>query len=178
MKLIEFANKVATKQSALPRENSITDQDINDIKEAINENANINIYSNDELKIGKWDNKDLFRKKIVTDYSNISIDSSSYTCNIDVSSLGATELWVDLSHSWFEGEATQNNVTYKMKLPITTAMINKSTATGLGSNYNDFTILEAITQLFLQIYIGSDRQTFFNGVSNCKLVLTVEYLKS
>lgn len=87
-------------------------------------------------------------------------------------------MWVDLSHSWFEGEATQNNVTYKMKLPITTAMINKSTATGLGSNYNDFTILEAITQLFLQIYIGSDRQTFFSGVSNCKLVLTVEYLKS
>ena len=178
MKLIEFANKVATKQSSLPRENSIIDQDINDIKEAINENANILQFLGTEELIGKWDNKDLFRKKLVIDYSDISIDSSSYTCNIDVSSLGATELWVDLSHSWFEGDATQNNVTYKMKLPIITAMINKSTATGLGSNYNDFVLLEVMTQLFLQIYIGSDRQTFFSGVNNCKLVLTVEYVKS
>lgn len=178
MKLINFANKVATKQSTLPRKNSIIDQDINDIKEAINENANICIYSNTEEVIGKWDNKDLFRKKLVIDYSDISIDSDSYTCNIDVSSLGATELWVNLTHSWFEGDATQNNVTYKMKLPIITAMINKSTATGLSSNYNDFVLLLAVTQLFLQMYIGSARQTFFSGVSNCKLVLTVEYLKS
>ena len=49
MKTITFENKEATKTSTKPRKNCITDDDINDIKEAVNENSNINVYSNDEI---------------------------------------------------------------------------------------------------------------------------------
>lgn len=178
MKTITFENKEATKTSSKPRKNCVTADDINDIKSAINENANINKISTSELKIGKVGNKDLYRNRFEIDYSNLTIDSTTYQCQVDVSSTGATELWVDLSHSYFEGEATSGNTTYKMKFPLNNAMINKTSSTGLGVSYDDYTIINAITQQFIQLFIGANRQTFFTNATNCKLILTVEYLKS
>jgi hypothetical protein len=176
MKLIEYEDKVALNPSTKPRKNCATYQDFNDIKEAINENANICIYPTNEELIGKIGNENLYRNKISINYSDLPTANNG-VYNIDISSLNAKEVWVNYMYSNIECDLVNGDDQYKTKFPLSNAIINSSTS-GLGVNYAPYTLLQVITQVFIQIFIGNDRNDFFKNANNCKLTLYLEYTKN
>ena len=165
MKLITFENKVATKTSSADRKNCVTDDDINDIKEAINENANINIYSSDEIKIGKWGDKDLFRKKI--EYNENELTRSNQTISLDISSLGAEDVFVDFAHSYFLDSFEENNETINLHNAITRPDFRTSR---LSDILNSSLVLLYNDQFEIRFFVGAN-YTF------TKLILVLEYTK-
>lgn len=98
MSKITYTNKVAINENAeIPDINKITDDDINEIKAVVNNNdddmttistnlTNATTYSTDEIRIGTWMGKPLYRKVIAR---NQSITNGT---NISVSSLNIDEL--------------------------------------------------------------------------------------
>lgn len=170
---VTFDDKVATKQSSKPRVNCITDDDINELKNVIN--ANTNEYSTDEILIGEWKGKPLYSKIVTIPYSSITFDTEG-KANIDLSSLDAEELWVDVTFSGFEADLDAGNIVYKSKFPLNDAIVNKGTS-GLNMNYRGYTLLQVVTQTFIQIMVGDDRQTYFSNISP-NLCLAVKYTKA
>ena len=169
---VTFDDKVATKQSTKPRVNCITDDDINELKQVIN--ANVNEYSTNEILIGEWKGKSLYSKIIEIPYSQLNFDTEG-KANIDLSSLGAEELWIDLTFSGFEADLNAGDIVYKTKFPLSDAIVNKGTS-GLNMNYRGYTLLQVVTQSFIQIMVGDDRQSYFSGISP-DLCLAVKYTK-
>ena len=165
MKLITFDDKESTKTSTKPRKNCIIDQDINDLKEAINENANINTFGSTEEVIGKWGNKDLYRNKITINKSAMSISSNRY--DLDIESLGAEQVFVDMTHSYFY-EIINDNIDYYLHRPFNFIRFpNVSTLTNLKKE--TLAILDW-DQTMISFWIG-------DNVNFDKLVLYIEYTK-
>lgn len=91
---LTYANKVAINENAeIPDINKVTDSDMNEIKSVVNNNddesiaintklTNATTYSTDEIRIGTWINKPLYRKMYVKDnpttgeWSYISLDNT------------------------------------------------------------------------------------------------------
>lgn len=64
---LTYANKVALNENAeIPNINKVTDSDMNEIKAVVNNNddivTNATTYSTDEIRIGTWMGKPLYRK--------------------------------------------------------------------------------------------------------------------
>ena len=166
MKLITFDDKVATKTSSADRKNCITYQDINDLKEAINENANINIYSSDEIKIGKWGDKDLYRKKIKINKNDVTPTNNYWELNIE--DLTADDVFVDFTHSYFYEQINYEGKTYNEHRSIQfTRLPNASTMTNFKNNTLSVLDFDEETVSF---WIG-------NAANFDYIILTLEYTK-
>ena len=167
MKLITFENKVATKTSSADRKNCVTDDDINDIKEAINENANINIYSSDEIKIGKWGDKDLFRKKLEINYSDVTITNNNL--EIDLSPLNVDFVMVDYTHSFYKKYISSGNNSYNSYSQLNNIATHKSSLSVMNNFSTQVSYYNDLPKKLL-LKIGS-------SVTFDKLYLTLEYTK-
>lgn len=157
MKLITFDDKESTKTSTKPRKNCITDQDINDIKSAINENANICVISSSEQKIGKLGNEDLYRIKLELNI-NFSLLANA---NLDISNLGAKEVFVNYNYSYYIDD--DNNY-----IPLFNIAFLKSSYANFRNYSNAIT---KITNTEITFVFGSDSDF-------SKMVLTLEYTKN
>lgn len=95
----------------IPDTNKCNASDMNEIKQVVNENANINEYLTTEQVIGKWvDGKPVYRKVIHTTQAGLNIDLAHNINNIScvinkeiVSTLG--------QNTYFE-----NNGTFTLKI--------------------------------------------------------------
>lgn len=100
---LTYANKVAINENPeIPDINKITDSDMNEIKNVVNNNddelttintnlTNATTYSTDEIRIGTWiDGKPIYRKVF-----NRGNDISSFNHNIANVDL----IWIDSTHS-------------------------------------------------------------------------------
>lgn len=86
MSKITYANKVAINENAeIPDINKVTDSDMNEIKAVVNNNddivTNATTYSTDEIRIGTWMNKPLYRKVY---YVNAFANNSNVYLDINV----------------------------------------------------------------------------------------------
>lgn len=90
---LTYANKVAINENAeIPDINKITDSDMNEIKNVVNNNdddmitintilTNATTYSTDEIRVGTWMNKPLYRKVY---YVNAFANNSNVYLDINV----------------------------------------------------------------------------------------------
>lgn len=168
---ITFDNKVQTKTSTKPRINIVAADDINEIKEVVNGNANINEYSTSEQKIGTFMGKDLYRKTLIYNVSDLVVNNNM--CDLDISSLNSDLIMVDKSHTFIHSEYTDNGVDYKDNLYMgflasgSTNLTNLKNATFHIENSSYYS-----GNKLLYLYIGSTVRD--NGGT---LYLTVEYTK-
>lgn len=86
MSKITYTNKVALNENAeIPDINKVTDSDMNEIKAVVNNNddivTNATTYSTDEIRIGTWMNKPLYRKVY---YVNAFANNSNVYLDINV----------------------------------------------------------------------------------------------
>ena len=171
MRRLTFENKVDTKQSTKPRKNVVVADDFNDIKEAVNENANINEYSTSEQLIGTFMGKDLYRKTLTYNVSDLVVNNN--ICDLDISSLNSDLIMIDKSHTFIHSEYTNEGVDYKDNLYMgyfasrSTNLTNLKNATFLIENSSYYS-----NNKLLYLYIGSTVRD--NGGT---LYLTVEYTK-
>ncbi len=163
---ITFDDKESTKTSTKPRKNCITDQDINDLKEAINENANILEYSQTETLIGVFNQQNLYRKLIKINKNDV-VPTNNYF-EYDITSLGADEVFVDFTHSYFFEAIEDNGITYKDHRPIEfTRYPNASSFTNLKKE--TLSILD-FDQTLISFWIGEN-------VNFDYIILALEYTK-
>ena len=190
MKRIEFEDKEATKTSSKPRKNCVIPADINDIKSAINENANINEYSTTELKIGKWGNEDLFRKRIEIAWNDLTKTSvtKGYLISVDITSLGADVVMVDQLHSYWLRNANEHKDFHNDDLGQLTNPLNFSeVGNNMNSSFNTFREREgniySVAPDEIKIFVGNDATASSIDLEPTfhvfdKLVLTLEYTKN
>ena len=171
MARITFEDKEATKTSSLPRKNLITDDDINEIKASVNDLYNNVEQSTDEQEIGTYLGKTLYRKTIVINKSQITFNNGLFT--YDTTSLGAEEVFVDLTHTYLLNVITRDNGDNKEikthYIPNSALMSNASNFTNL-KNYS-FSIYNADREV-VEIFVGTSLQNYFS-----RLYLTLEYTK-
>ena len=160
MAKITFDDKEATKTSTKPRKNLITYEDINDIKNSVNALYDYVEFTDNEVKIGKWGNEDLYRRRIEILYNNIS------NSTIDLSSLGFKEVFVDFTHSYFYDYVSQGEKHTHYPL-ISLYMTDQAKISDIREN-SGLILQNDNTQI--KFYIAPDF-TFR------KLVLTLEYTK-
>lgn len=169
---ITFDNKVDTKPSTKPRINCVVADDLNEIKEVVNGNANINEYSTSEQKIGTFMGKDLYRKTLTYNLSDLVV--SDNMCNLDISSLNSDLIMVDKSHTFIHSEYTDEGVDYKDNIYMgffassSTNLTNLKNASFLIENSSYYS-----GNKLLYLYMGSTVKNF-GGT----LYLTVEYTKN
>lgn len=161
MARITFDDKEATKTSTKPRKNLITYEDINDIKNSVNTLYDFVEFTDNEVKIGKWGNENLYRRKMEILYKDIPS-----TGIIDLSSLGFKEVFVDFTHSYFYDYVSQGEIHYHYPL-IALYMTDQAKITDIREN-SGLILQNDNTQI--KFYIAPDF-TFR------KLVLTLEYTK-
>lgn len=114
MSKITYANKVAINENAeIPDINKVTDSDMNEIKNVVNNNdddmitintklTNATTYSTDETIVGTWiNNKPLYRK--VYTFSAVA-GNNSYTLNPAPSNVD--RMWFDLSATFLLQRST------------------------------------------------------------------------
>ena len=102
MSKITYTNKVAINENIeIPNINKVTDSDMNEIKNVVNNNddelittntnlTNATTYSTTEKVVGKWiDDKTLYRKVFTGTLANNS------TVNIDISSLNCSKCFLE-----------------------------------------------------------------------------------
>ena len=162
MARITFDDKEATKTSTKPRKNLITYEDINDIKNSVNALYNFVEFKDEEVKIGKWGNDDLYRRKMEIPYNNIPANNT-----IDLSSLGFKEVFVDFTHSYFY-DYTNNEAT-KIHYPLIALYMTYQAKIADIRENSGLILQNDNTQI--KFYIAPDF-TFR------KLVLTLEYTKN
>lgn len=171
MKRLTFENKVDTKQSTKPRKNVVVADDFNEIKEAVNENANINEYSTSEQLIGTFMGKDLFRKTLTYNTSDLVFNNN--VCELDISSLNSDLIMVDKSHTFIHSEYTDEGVEYKDNIYMG---FFASSGTNLANLKNASFVIEnssySSNKKILCLYMGSTVRDY-EGT----LYLTVEYTK-
>lgn len=103
---LTYANKVAINENAeIPDINKITDSDMNEIKAVVNNNddivTNATTYSTDEIRVGTWLNKPLYRKVYIL---SAVAGNNSYTLNPAPSNVDI--MWFDLSATFLLQEST------------------------------------------------------------------------
>lgn len=106
MSKITYANKVAINENPeIPDINKVTDNDMNEIKTVVNNNddivTNATTYSNDEIRVGTWLNKPLYRKVYIL---SAVAGNNSYTLNPTPSNVDL--MWFDLSATFLLQEST------------------------------------------------------------------------
>lgn len=101
---LTYANKVALNENAeISDINKVTDSDMNEIKAVVNNNddelittntnlTNATTYSTDEIRVGTWMNKPLYRKVYIL---TAIVGNNSYTLNPAPSNVDL--MWFDLS---------------------------------------------------------------------------------
>lgn len=161
MARIIFDDKEATKTSTKPRKNLITYEDINELKNSVNALYDFVEIADNEVKIGKYGNDDLFRRKIEIPYNNIPANNT-----IDLSSLGFKEVFVNFTYSYFYDYVSQGNKHIHYPL-IALYMTDQAKITDIREN-SGLILQNDNTQI--KFYIAPDF-TFR------KLVLTLEYTK-
>lgn len=172
MAKITFDNKVDTKASSIPRINSVVADDLNEIKEVVNTNANINEYSTSEQKIGTFMGKDLYRKTLTYNISDLVF--SDNVCELDISSLNSDLIMVDKSHTFIHSEYTDEGVDYNDNVYMgylgssSTSFANFKNASFVIENSSYFN-----SKKILYLFMGSTIRGF-GGT----LYLTVEYTKN
>ena len=166
MKLITFEDKVATKTSSADRKNCVTDDDINDIKQAINENSNVLVYSQTETLIGIFNQAPLYRKIIKINKNDVTPTNNYWELNIE--DLVANEVFVDFTHSYFYEQIDYEGETYNEHRPIQfTSLTNASTMTNFKNN--TLSVLD-FDQETVSFWIG-------NAVNFDYIILTLEYTR-
>jgi hypothetical protein len=172
MAKITFDNKVDTKPSTKPRINSVVADDINEIKEVVNGNANINEYSTSEQKIGTFMGKDLYRKTLTYNVSDLVFNNN--ICELDISSLNSDLIMVDKSHTFIHSEYTVDGVDYKDNIYM--GYIGSS-SNSFGNFKNASFVIESSSYYsndkIFNLFMGSTVRDF-GGT----LYLTVEYTKN
>lgn len=113
MSKITYTNKVAINENVeIPDINKVTDSDMNEIKTVVNNNddnmtaintnlTNATTYSTDEIRVGTWMNKPLYRKVYIL---SAVAGNSSYTLNPAPSNVDL--MWFDLSATFLLQEST------------------------------------------------------------------------
>lgn len=128
---INYSDKVSLTTSPLPRANKCTAEDLNEIKQVINDNADIqdtlsddlnnmeqnfnnnNTFSTTEKEIGTWiDGKKIYRKS----YTGSVVDASSNAVNLFNIDVDYDNIWIDESHSYL----TNNNESLTLNFYYTT----------------------------------------------------------
>lgn len=165
MKLITFDDKESTKTSTKPRKNCIIDQDINDLKEAVNENANVLEYSQTETLIGVFNQQNLYRKIIKINKNDVVPTNNRY--DLDISSLGAEQVFVDMTHSYFY-ELIDDDVDLHLHRPMTfTRYPNANT---IGNLKKETLSVLDFDQTVVSFWIGEN-------VNFDYIILVLEYTK-
>lgn len=109
MSKITYTNKVAINENAeIPDINKITDDNMNEIKIVVNNNddivTNVTTYSTDEIRVGTWMNKPLYRKVLL--FNNISGTGGDYSIaeyNLNIDEIAwFTAHMVQLSNKQYE----------------------------------------------------------------------------
>ena len=114
---LTYANKVAINENTdIPNINKVTDNDMNEIKAVVNNNdddmitintnlTNATTYSTDEIRVGTWMGKPLYRKSFYfTQWSGLGLDTySKYIDNIINANVmlknTATGQWMKLANN-------------------------------------------------------------------------------
>lgn len=174
MAKITFEDKVATKQSSVPRINSIIDDDINEIKASINSLYDDIIFTSTERKTNrKWvDGKDIYENTLILEGGNIVSGISNNIKSIDISSLGVDTLFYDLSHSNLK-VSPNNAITYQY--PAICVGFNGSNVTNIKAN--SITILD-FTNNNIRLFIGDTINSSISTAINSSLCLSIEYTKN
>jgi hypothetical protein len=159
---ITYENKVDTKQSSTPKINRVDADDMNEIKSVVNTNANINELSTTEQKIGKFGDKDLYRKTI--ELTNIS---TNFTYEADSN---VEEIFLDFNHTYLYDKYTEDNVNHNNHRFVNSIdFSNVSNLTALKNN--SFYAAEMLDNTII-FYIGQSVLSYYN-----KMILTIEYTK-
>lgn len=132
------------------------------------DNGGATIYSTSEQLIGEWiDGLPLYRKTLIFNYNDLTITNNRI--DIDITSLGAYEVFIDESHSYFYENIIYDGVDYRTHRPI--QFIRFPNITNI-SNFKKETLAMLDTdQEMLSIWIGSE-------VNWEKIILTFEYTKA
>lgn len=151
--------------STIPEKNKVTDQNMNDIKNSVNALYDGEIFSTSEtLTNKKWiDGKPIYKKVIVA-----SGPFTSNTPTIDISSLGAENVMVDFTHTYWRFDDPDNNYSGQFDTPScslgATTMRNVAIAiTDINYDSNE-----------LELYLGNNNL----NDSTLTLYITLEYTKT
>lgn len=103
---LTYANKVAINENVeIPNINKITDDDMNEIKTVVNNNddivTNATTYSTDEIRVGTWMGKPLYRKVYIL---SAVVGNNAYT--LDPAPPNVDLMWFDLSATFLLQEST------------------------------------------------------------------------
>lgn len=170
MARITFEDKEATKTSSLPRKNLITDDDINDIKNSVNGLYDINDFVVDnEVEIGTYLGEKLYRKTIKINKSQITFNNNLLT--FDITSLGATEVFIDYNHTYLLNVIAGENEDQIKTHYLVNSSIMPNANTFANFLKNSFNIYNCDCEV-VEIYIGSELQNYFKSI-----YLTIEYTK-
>lgn len=138
------------------------------IKDGVTSKAPISgggvIYSSEEHKVGKWFDDDLYEKTLVIDTSSWKKNSQNI---VDVSSVGATFLKVDINNSFFYRYVEAQN--FKIVAPI--LYNNGSPSTTYVTDYQYIITLLSNKQDAINFWYGN------NGALHPTLYLTIQYTK-
>jgi len=166
---LTYEDKVSIISDSTPRKNKATAEDFNEIKASVNALYDNVELSTDEQEIGKYLGKTLYRKTIIIDKSQMTINNGLY--NYDTTPLGAKEVFVDFSHTYLENIITGDN-----EEKINTHYMANSTLMSNATNYSNFRNYSFFICLadreVVEMFIGTSLQTLFTS-----LHLTLEYTK-
>jgi hypothetical protein len=167
---LTYENKVSIISDSTPRKNKATAQDFNEIKASVNAIYDINDFVvDDEVEIGTYLGKKLYKKTIKINKSQISFANNMFT--FDTTSLGAKEVFIDFTHTYLlnviQGE---NDEQIKTHYTVNSSIFSNSNTYGNFLKYS-FNIYNCDCEV-VEIYIGTELQTLFKSI-----YLTLEYTK-
>ena len=174
MAKIQFEDKVATKTSSKPRINSVTHEDINEIKVSVNSLYDDIIFTSNEVKTNKkWvDGKDIYKNTLILEGSNITSGIANNIKSIDVSTLGIDTLFYDLVHSNLK---ISPNSAITNQYPALCVGFNGSNVTNIKAN--SITILD-FTSGNIKLFIGDTLKSSISTAVSSSLCLSIEYTKT
>ena len=174
MSKINFADKVATKQSTKPRINSITHEDINEIKASVNDLYDGINLDTSEIDTGKkWvDGSTIYKKTIIYDKTDIQENLSNNQFLCDISSLNAKDVFIDYKYSYIDLKYTNNQIAC---YPLNNIAIINSAINSIRQYSNAVMIY---TNVAINLYIGTNIASAITTSSTGKLYLTIEYTKN
>ena len=156
---LTYTNKVALNENAeIPDINKVTDNDMNEIKNVVNNNddelitintklTNATTYSTDEIRVGTWmDNKSIYRKVITL--RNGEIRSGYYEYNHNISNLDKVLNIYGMCYSSTQQHPIQRVVPDEMaRWGIGLGDIKQSTfALHFGSGYQDINLVYIVIE--------------------------------
>lgn len=169
MARLTYENKVSLISDSTPRKNKATAEDFNEIKLSVNALYNNVEFSTEEQAIGTYLGKTLYKKTIVIDKSQMTINNGLYV--FDTTGLNAKEVFVDFPHTYLLNVITGDN-----EEEIETHYVANSTLMTNATNYSNFRnysfVISVADKEVIDIFIGTSLQSLFT-----KLYLTIEYTK-